>query len=83
MGTIANIEEAIEWLSYTYLFVRMKVNPQVYGLNYHDMQEDPSLEKKRKDLIKSAAMALDKACMIRYNERTGDLNITGMFYQRF
>ncbi|XP_077300347.1 activating signal cointegrator 1 complex subunit obelus [Arctopsyche grandis] len=78
LGTIANVEEAIEWLSYTYLFVRMKINPLVYGLNYGDIQEDPTLEKKRRDLIKSSAMALDKACMIRFSERTGDLNITDL-----
>lgn len=42
------------------------------------MEEDPSLETKRRQLIHTAAMALDKAKMVRYNERTGDLNITDM-----
>lgn len=46
-------------------------------MNYGDVQEDPTLEKKRRDLIRAAALALDKAAMIRYNERTGDLNVTG------
>lgn len=78
LGTISNIQEAIEWLSYTYLFVRMRINPQVYGLNYCDVEEDPSLENKRRQLIHASAMALDKARMIRYNERTGDLNITDL-----
>ncbi|XP_055607496.1 activating signal cointegrator 1 complex subunit 3 [Uranotaenia lowii] len=78
LGTICNIDEAIEWLSYTYLFVRMRMNPQCYGLNYQDLQEDPTLEKKRRQLIHTAAMALDKARMVRYNERTGDLNVTDL-----
>lgn len=78
LGTISNVDEAIEWLSYTYLFVRMRINPQVYGLNYQDVVEDPSLENKRRKLIYTAAMALDKAKMIRFNERTGDLNITDL-----
>lgn len=78
LGTISNIQEAIEWLSYTYLFVRMRINPQVYGLNYSDVEEDPSLENKRRLLIHASAMALDKARMIRYNERTGDLNVTDL-----
>jgi activating signal cointegrator complex subunit 3 len=60
LGTILNIDEAIEWLSYTYLFVRMRINPQVYSLNYIDVQRDPSLEVKRRELIKSSAMALGK-----------------------
>lgn len=78
LGTICNVQEAIEWLSYTYLFVRMRINPQVYGLNYSDVEDDPSLDAKRRQLIHASAMALDKARMIRYNERTGDLNVTDL-----
>lgn len=78
LGTISNVDEAIEWLSYTYLFVRMRINPQVYGINYTDVQDDYTLEHKRRDLIQMAAMALDKAQMIRFNQRTGDLNITDL-----
>ncbi|XP_053615369.1 activating signal cointegrator 1 complex subunit 3 [Plodia interpunctella] len=78
LGTVTNINEAVEWLSYTYLFVRMRINPQVYGLTYTDVQEEPMLETKRRELITAAAMQLDKTHMIRYNERTGDLNITDL-----
>ncbi|XP_059620784.1 activating signal cointegrator 1 complex subunit 3 [Phlebotomus argentipes] len=78
LGTISNVDEAIEWLSYTYLFVRMRINPQVYGMNYTDVQADFTLERKRRELIHAAAMALDKARMIRYNTRTHDLNVTDL-----
>ncbi|XP_038207200.1 activating signal cointegrator 1 complex subunit 3 [Zerene cesonia] len=78
LGTVTNIDEAVEWLSYTYLFVRMRINPQVYGLTYSDVQEEPMLETKRRELITTAAMLLDKTHMLRYNERTGDLNITDL-----
>lgn len=78
LGTISNVEEAIEWLSYTYLYVRLRINPQVYGITYQDLKEDPLLEIKRRDLINSAAIALDKAKMIRYNQRTGDLSVTDL-----
>ncbi|XP_060805871.1 activating signal cointegrator 1 complex subunit 3 [Amyelois transitella] len=78
LGTVTNIDEAVEWLSYTYLFVRMRINPQVYGLTYNDVQEEPMLETKRRELITAAAMQLDKTQMIRYNERTGDLNVTDL-----
>lgn len=78
LGTISNVDEAIEWLSYTYLFVRMRINPQQYGMNYTDVQADFSLEKKRRDLICQAAMGLDKARMIRFNQRTQDLNVTDL-----
>lgn len=78
LGTVTNIDEAVEWLSYTYLFVRMRINPQVYGLTYSDVQEEPMLETKRRELITAAAMQLDKTHMIRFNERTGDLNVTDL-----
>ncbi|XP_014472478.1 PREDICTED: activating signal cointegrator 1 complex subunit 3 [Dinoponera quadriceps] len=78
LGTISNVEEAVEWLSYTYLFVRMKLNYQVYGILYQTLVEDPNLEKTRKELVVHAAKALDKAQMIRYDERTGDLSATDL-----
>ena len=34
LGTITNVDEAVEWLSYTYLHIRMMVNPMVYGIPY-------------------------------------------------
>lgn len=41
------------------------------------LQLDPMLVSKRKEFIINAAMALDRAQMLRYNERTGDLSSTG------
>lgn len=32
LGTISNVDEAVRWLSYTYLFVRMRSNPLHYGI---------------------------------------------------
>lgn len=78
LGTISNVEEAVEWLSYTYLFVRMRLNHLAYGIEYQTIVEDSNLEKKRKEFIHTSAMALDKAMMIRYNTTTGDLNATGL-----
>lgn len=34
LGTVANSHEAVRWLGYTYLFVRMRKNPFQYGLNF-------------------------------------------------
>ncbi|KAI5644855.1 sec63 brl domain-containing protein [Phthorimaea operculella] len=82
LGTVTNIDEAVEWLSYTYLFVRMRINPHVYGLNFSDVQEEPLLETKRRELITAAALELDKTQMIRYDERTGDLSVTGRVTNR-
>lgn len=78
LGTISNVSEAVNWLSYTYLYVRMRMNPQVYGINYQDVMEDQTLEQWRLKLITTAANALDKAKMIRYEPRTGSLSATDL-----
>ena len=31
LGTVANVPDAVQWLQYTYLYVRMKKNPLQYG----------------------------------------------------
>lgn len=31
LGTINSIQDAIQWLGYTYLFVRMRREPFIYG----------------------------------------------------
>ena len=71
LGTVSNTAEAVEWLSYTYLYVRMRKNPQVYGIKYQDLREDPTLLSNRNFIINEAAKRLDKARMIRYDESNG------------
>ena len=38
LGTVTNIDEAVQWLNYTYLVVRMRKNPIVYGMSYNDLE---------------------------------------------
>lgn len=64
-GTVSNLDEACEWLSYTYLFVRMKKNPLAYGLKLEDVQNDPLLVEKRKQLLMDAAEKLASCRMIK------------------
>ncbi|KAF9918433.1 hypothetical protein BX616_008873 [Lobosporangium transversale] len=73
LGTITNVDEAVTWLSYTYLYVRMRKNPLVYGMSHTEPTEDPLLGKKRRDIIVAAAKSLHKAQMIIYDENTGYL----------
>ncbi|KAG0246557.1 Sec63 Brl domain-containing protein [Mortierella sp. GBAus27b] len=73
LGTITNVDEAVTWLSYTYLYVRMRKNPLVYGMDHSEPLEDPLLGKKRRDIIIAAAKNLHKAQMIIYDENTGYL----------
>ncbi|KAJ0692614.1 putative DNA helicase [Helianthus annuus] len=36
-----NVKEACAWLGYTYLFIRMKMNPLAYGIEWDEVIADP------------------------------------------
>ena len=40
LGTVTSVREAVTWLSYTYLFVRMCRNPMAYGIPYEQKESD-------------------------------------------
>ncbi|KIH87831.1 pre-mRNA-splicing helicase BRR2 [Sporothrix brasiliensis 5110] len=75
LGNVRSRDEAVEWLGYTYLFVRMLRSPGLYqvGAEYED---DEALEQKRVDLVHSAALVLRKASLAKYDEKTGRLQAT-------
>ncbi|KAG8421650.1 Pre-mRNA splicing [Metarhizium acridum] len=75
LGNVRTRDEGVEWLGYTYLFVRMLRSPGLYqvGVEYED---DDALEQKRVDLIHSAALMLRKSNLIKYDEKSGKLQST-------
>ncbi|KAI0775993.1 Sec63-domain-containing protein [Trametes elegans] len=76
LGTVANVHDAVQWLGYTYLFVRMRKNPFQYGLAWDEVAEDPYLGAKRNQLITSAALQLAEARMVAFDRQTGSLFCT-------
>ena len=58
LGNIRSREDAVQWLGYTYLYVRMLRNGSLYGITAKDFETDPYLEQKRIDLIHAAANQL-------------------------
>ncbi|RHZ10963.1 hypothetical protein DYB37_005041 [Aphanomyces astaci] len=77
-GTVANLPEALAWLSYTYLFVRMMKNPMAYGMSYDERANDPMLVNKRTELLKQAIQTLEDARMIKFDHRRGDFAVTNL-----
>merc|ERR1711871_1745695 len=77
-GTVTSVSEAVTWLSYTYLFVRMMRNPMAYGISYEEKNMDHRLVRRRTQLIQSAAHQLDDARMARYDAKSGNLAITSL-----
>ncbi|GAB4846226.1 activating signal cointegrator 1 complex subunit [Ancistrocladus abbreviatus] len=76
LGTVTNVKEACAWLGYTYLFIRMKLNPLAYGIGWDEVVADPSLSLKQRAFVTDAARALDKAKMMRFDEKSGNFYCT-------
>ena len=68
LGTVTNVEEAVKWLGYTYMFVRMKQNPFTYGIDWEEIINDPQLYEKRRQIIIKAARRLHTLQMIVFDE---------------
>ncbi|KAF9569347.1 Sec63-domain-containing protein [Agrocybe pediades] len=78
LGTVANVGDAVQWLGYTYLFVRMRMNPYIYGIARDSVLDDPQLGGKRNELIITAAQRLAEARMIAYDRQHGSFQITDL-----
>ncbi|KAA1125325.1 hypothetical protein PGTUg99_004087 [Puccinia graminis f. sp. tritici] len=76
LGTVRTIDEGVQWIGWTYLFVRMRKNPMVYGLTISDVEDDPLLGSKRHSLIEIAAKKLRQIGMISFDQVTGSLDPT-------
>jgi pre-mRNA-splicing helicase BRR2 len=76
LGTIQNIEEGVNWLGYTYLYVRMLRNPTAYGCT--NIEDDPTLEQRRADLIHSAGNILDRSNLVKYDRKSGNFQATSL-----
>lgn len=78
LGSIHNMQEAVEWLGYTYLYIRMLRAPTLYGLSPEELEEDPTLEQRRIDLIHTSASLLDKHGLLKYDRKSGHFQTTDL-----
>ena len=76
LGSIQSVQEAVDWLGYTFLFVRMLRNPSMYGIGESTIKEDPRLKKRRLDLAHTAAVILEKSHLVHYDRKSGALQST-------
>jgi len=75
LGNVRTRDEGVEWLGYTYLFVRMLRSPGLYSVGA-EYQDDEALEQKRVDLIHSAAVVLERCGLAKYEKKSGRLQST-------
>lgn len=73
LGTVTSVPEAVQWLGYSYLFVRMQRSPLTYGIDWAEFRDDPHLVQRRRKLVIDAARVLQISQMIIFNETTEEL----------
>ena len=94
LGTVGSINDAVQWLRYTYLYVRMRKNPLQYGMGFltfhslllirntglsrEEVIEDPFINSKLHEFIQAKANQLAKARMITFDHKTEKLLITDL-----
>ncbi|PFH35874.1 putative activating signal cointegrator 1 complex subunit 3 family 1 ASCC3L1 [Besnoitia besnoiti] len=78
LGSVRSREDAVNWLGYTYLYVRMLKNPALYGVPADEVERDKLLEQYCVNLIDSALKILDKHFLIKYDRRIGAIQVTAM-----
>ncbi|EIW74460.1 Sec63-domain-containing protein [Coniophora puteana RWD-64-598 SS2] len=76
LGTVRNRDEAVQWLGYTYLYVRMLREPGLYSVGVDYQEDDPGLIQKRADIIHTAAALLEKCHLLKYERSTGRFQST-------
>lgn len=92
LGTIRNRDEAVQWLGYTYLYVRIKLifgfvltifryirmlrDPVLYGVTVDYQEDDQLFVQKRADIIHSAAVLLEKCNLVKYERHSGKFQST-------
>ncbi|TFY55063.1 hypothetical protein EVJ58_g8480 [Rhodofomes roseus] len=76
LGTIRNRDEAVQWLGYTYLYVRMLKDPVLYSVGIDYLEDDPSLVQKRADIVHTAAVLLEKCHLVKYERASGRFHST-------
>lgn len=75
LGTAKSLQDAVEWLGYSYLYVRMLSSPAIYRVG-PEYENDKLLEWKRADLIHSALTILHQNSLVVYDEVTGGVTAT-------
>jgi len=76
LGSVSNIADGVTWLSYTYLFTRMRRNPLAYGMLADEVSDDPQLGARRLIEITNAAKYLVTCKMMQLDAATGQFTIT-------
>ncbi|KAK6737851.1 hypothetical protein RB195_020139 [Necator americanus] len=78
LGTVSNVDEGVEWLTYTYYYTRATLNPIAYGLPHSILDKDPDLRHHLTRMITDVAVKLDQNQMIRFDSVNAFVHATDL-----
>lgn len=76
LGNITSRKEAVDWLGYTYLYVRMLGSPELYGIQGDTVSYDKALNGYRNILAHSALQVLSDSRLTLYDAVEGSVKPT-------
>lgn len=71
LGTIRSVEQGVEWLKETFLYIRMQRMPKMYGLSHN-----VNIIQRLSDIIHSAALKLSEKKLVLYNAENDTISAT-------
>ncbi|RYZ17789.1 MAG: DEAD/DEAH box helicase, partial [Myxococcaceae bacterium] len=81
LGSVSSLDEAADWLGYSYFFVRLVQNPSLYGYQLGEDEEgerDGSYLTARRNFAHSALSLLEKKGLVKYDRRSGSVLNTAL-----
>jgi len=73
-GNVKSLPEAVDWLRYTYFYVRILMSPELYKVP--QVAGDETLEQFRRQLMHTVFSILAQQNLLIYNEDTGAVKST-------
>ena len=78
IGTVTTTTEAIQWIKFTYLWIRLKRNPRHYGVDMKSLQEDPGLNAYLFKLVSDTFHRLNSYKLVKYFTKADQVSTTDM-----
>ncbi|GIX64234.1 DEAD-box helicase [Babesia caballi] len=75
LGSVVDESDAVTWLRYTFLYVRIRKNALVYGLK---STKDEDVFAHMMNMVRQAASNLNNSKLIRYHESSGEFASTDL-----
>ena len=70
LGNVTNVKEVCVWMCYSYLFIRVRMNPLAHGIGWNEMVVDLTLSFKQRFLVIDVARPSEYESIIAWYWKT-------------